>query len=69
MIGLVAPDYEQESFSQDDDGTFSLCWVDTTMVWTLMGTQAPFSNLYSQVTWKVSKKVKNISTLRGQGSY
>ena len=30
--------------------TFSLCWVDTTMVWTRWGIQAPLSKRYSQVT-------------------
>merc|ERR1711936_1434805 len=28
----------------------SLCWVETTMVWTLLGLHAPFSNSYSIVT-------------------
>merc|ERR1711981_826712 len=29
---------------------FSLCWVETTIVWTLVGLQAPLSNTYSHVT-------------------
>ena len=38
------------SFLRASRVTFSLCWQETTTVWTLMGTQAPPSNMYSAVT-------------------
>ena len=39
------------SFLSASRVTFSLCWQETTTVWTLMGTHAPPSNMYSAVTW------------------
>ena len=43
--------FSMMSFLRASRVIFSLCWQDTTTVWTLMGTQAPFSNWYSAVTW------------------
>ena len=39
--------FSMMSFLRVSRVTFSLCWQDTTTVWTLMGTQAPYSNWYS----------------------
>lgn len=52
------------SFRSSSNEIFSLCWRDTTIVWTLLGMQAPWSKVYSAVTYNKFQKSYTVYRLR-----
>lgn len=43
------------SFRKSSRAIFSECWTETTIVWTRLGMQAPWSHIYSHVTCQVKE--------------